>query len=173
MTSYSEGTTNPPPQPPAPEWYFKLIEVRTYDMTDGWLDGDLELKFRVLQTGIEERGGADVTREYMTNSTDPSSCVWVYHDAGWWSGIFGQNWNESNNWTAINRLRKLSERQTIYDNGYPILNDNATLTILEDDIVSDDFLGSKGFSIENTNSASWSFHSVDGYVYVNVGKVYQ
>lgn len=170
--SYSEYG-DPPPPPPA-EWYFKLVELATNNLDDGWLDGDLEIKIRVIQTGIEEVGKDPVSFEFMTQSHDLNNKVWVYHDAGWWSGLFGQNWNESNNWTSINRSQKYNNRQIIYDPGYRTYNDAATLTIIEDDTFFDDFYGSKAFNISEVGSGQqWSFAPGSGHVYLVVKDVYQ
>lgn len=119
---------------------FRLKSVRTDDITDGWLDGDLELRIKVNQSDV-------VTSSlpfFGTISINGFTFVntFVNHDAGSW-GLFG--WDDSNDWTSINAYRKWSERQSVTYLGQLYYNNTFRIFVEEEDPVFNDYIGDASF----------------------------
>jgi hypothetical protein len=132
----------------------RLVSVRTDNINDGWLDGDLELRIKVHQAAftVSHPFGTSTISAYVYMN------IFKNHDAGSW-GIFG--WNDSNKWTTINAYRKWSERLSLTVNGVTYYNPYFLVEVTEEDPFFNDNIGEASF---NSDTYSWgsALYVVDG-----------
>ncbi len=123
----------------------RLVSVRTDNINDGWLDGDLELRIKVHQAAFT------VSHPFGTSTISAYVYLNIFknHDAGSW-GIFG--WNDSNKWTTINAYRKWSERLSVTVNGATYHNPIFLMEVTEEDPFFNDNIGEASF---NSDTYSW------------------
>ena len=124
----------------------RVKRVKTNGITDGWLDGDLELRIKVVQSSVTIQGYLLSAFTFTSDKVD--------HDAGGWNWLFF--WKESNKWTYINHYRKWSERQHVTILGVKFYNDSFTLSVWEEDVsvLTDDYIGDFSFNMDTHSFGS-------------------